>query len=155
MGLNIFILILYSLFIKLLVSLLFKIVFSILSIFSDKLNHASIYYGCLISRQKCFRYNHLDLNHLESQLKKTPSKIKKPQYSTLDNSLKVKAKLDNETTENVSRKKLKWLYKPIVELLGMDWNSNKDLDFVVYLHWGLNFIVLWTYLFYIAKCKIV
>ena len=29
---------------------------------------------------------------------KTPSKIKKPQYSTLDNSLKVKAKLDNETT---------------------------------------------------------
>ena len=64
-------------------------------------------------------------------------------------------KLDNETTENVSRKKLKWLYKPIVELLGMDWNSNKDLDFVVYLHWGLNFIVLWTYLFYIAKCKIV
>jgi len=64
-------------------------------------------------------------------------------------------KLDNETTENVSRKKLKWLYKPIVELLGMNWNSNKDLDFVVYLHWGLNFIVLWTYLFYIAKCKIV
>ena len=46
-------------------------------IFSDKLNHASINYGCLISRQKCFRYNHLDLNHLESQLKKTPSKIKK------------------------------------------------------------------------------
>ena len=64
-------------------------------------------------------------------------------------------KLDNETTENVSRKKLKWLYKPIVELLGMNWNSNKDLDFVVYLHLGLNFIVLWTYLFYIAKCKIV
>ena len=39
-------------------------------IFSDKLNHASINYGCLIYRQKCFRYNHLDLNHLESQLKK-------------------------------------------------------------------------------------
>ena len=46
-------------------------------IFSDKLNHASINYGCLISRQKCFRYNHLDLNHLESQLKKTPKKMKK------------------------------------------------------------------------------
>jgi len=64
-------------------------------------------------------------------------------------------KLDNETTENVSRKKLKWLYKPIVELLGMNWNSNKDLDFVVHLHWGLNFIVLWVYLFYIAKCEII
>ena len=33
-------------------------------IFSDKYNHASINYGCLISRQKCLRYNHLDLNHL-------------------------------------------------------------------------------------------
>ena len=46
-------------------------------IFSDKLNHASINYGCLISRQKCFRYNHLDLNHLENQLKKTPKKMRK------------------------------------------------------------------------------
>ena len=41
-------------------------------IFSDKLNHSSINYGCVLSRQKCFRYNHLDLNHLESQLKKIP-----------------------------------------------------------------------------------
>ena len=49
-------------------------------IFSDKLNHASINYGCLISRQKCFRYNHLDLNHLENQLKKTPKKNEKNNY---------------------------------------------------------------------------
>tara|TARA_Y100000361_G_C10872088_1_gene194709 strand:- start:52 stop:435 length:384 start_codon:yes stop_codon:yes gene_type:complete len=63
--------------------------------------------------------------------------------------------LDDTNNENISRKKLKWLYKPIVELLGMDWNSNKDLDFVVHLHWGLNFIVLWVYLFYIAKCEII
>ncbi len=41
-------------------------------IFSDKLNHASINYGCFLSRQDFFRYNHLDLNHLESQLKKIP-----------------------------------------------------------------------------------
>ena len=41
-------------------------------IFSDKLNHASINYGCLFSRQKCFRYEHLDLNHLEFLLKKVP-----------------------------------------------------------------------------------
>ena len=63
--------------------------------------------------------------------------------------------LDDTNNENISRKKLKWLYKPIVELLGMDWNSDKDLDFVVHLHWGLNFIVLWVYLFYIAKCEII
>ncbi len=41
-------------------------------IFSDKLNHASINYGCVLSRQKCFRYNHLDLDHLEFLLKKIP-----------------------------------------------------------------------------------
>ena len=64
-------------------------------------------------------------------------------------------KLDNNTTEAVSRKKLKWFYKPIVDLLGMDWNSDKDLDYVVYLHWGLNFLVMWFYLFYIAKCIII
>ncbi len=45
-------------------------------IFSDKFNHASINYGCLVSRQKCLRYNHLDLNHLESHLKKS-SKFQK------------------------------------------------------------------------------
>ncbi len=41
-------------------------------IFSDKLNHSSINHGCILSRQKCFRYNHLELNHLESFLKKVP-----------------------------------------------------------------------------------
>ena len=41
-------------------------------IFSDKLNHSSINHGCLLSRQKCFRYNHQELNHLESFLKKVP-----------------------------------------------------------------------------------
>ena len=46
-------------------------------IFSDKLNHASINYGCLLSKQKFFRYNHLDLNHLERLLRKTPKKSKK------------------------------------------------------------------------------
>ena len=46
-------------------------------IFSDKYNHASINYGCLISRQKCLRYNHLDLNHLERLLKKIKTNEKK------------------------------------------------------------------------------
>lgn len=46
-------------------------------IFSDKLNHASINYGCLLSKQKFFRYRHLDLNHLERLLRKTPKDSKK------------------------------------------------------------------------------
>jgi hypothetical protein len=67
----------------------------------------------------------------------------------------VATSLDETSTENISRKRLKWLYKPIVDLLGLDWNNNKDLDYVVYLHWGLNFIILWIYVFYIAKCNII
>ena len=35
------------------------------------MNHASINYGCYLTRQKIFRYNHLDLDHLDDLLKKT------------------------------------------------------------------------------------
>lgn len=46
-------------------------------IFSDKLNHASINYGCYITNQKIDRYFHLDLNNLEYLLKKSPKNIQK------------------------------------------------------------------------------
>lgn len=46
-------------------------------IFSDKLNHASINYGNLLTNQKIYRYNHLDLDHLESLLKKVDKKSNK------------------------------------------------------------------------------
>jgi hypothetical protein len=62
---------------------------------------------------------------------------------------------DEATTENISRKKLKWFYKPIMDILELNWESNKDLDYVVYLHWGFNFFILWIHLFYIAKCKVI
>ena len=39
-------------------------------LFSDRLNHSSINYGCVVSRQLIKRYNHLDYNHLESLIKK-------------------------------------------------------------------------------------
>ena len=46
-------------------------------IFSDKLNHASINYGCYLTRQNVSRFNHLDLNHLDYLLKKTNKKTSK------------------------------------------------------------------------------
>ncbi|MEN8136224.1 MAG: 8-amino-7-oxononanoate synthase [Thermodesulfobacteriota bacterium] len=39
-------------------------------IFSDRLNHASIYDGCRLSRAKLVRFHHNDLGHLEECLKK-------------------------------------------------------------------------------------
>jgi glycine C-acetyltransferase/8-amino-7-oxononanoate synthase len=43
-------------------------------IFSDRLNHASIYDGCLLSGAKLKRFNHNDLDHLEMLLKKERGK---------------------------------------------------------------------------------
>lgn len=37
-------------------------------IFSDKLNHASIVDGCILSRAKLVRYNHCDMNDLKQKL---------------------------------------------------------------------------------------
>lgn len=45
--------------------------------FSDKFNHSSINFGCHLTRQKVFRYNHLDLNHLENLLKKSSKLVPK------------------------------------------------------------------------------
>jgi len=46
-------------------------------VFSDRLNHASIVDGILLSRAEHVRYRHRDLNQLESQLKKTPENARK------------------------------------------------------------------------------
>jgi len=46
------------------------------AIFSDKLNHASIIDGIVLSRAKFFRFAHFDLNHLEHLLKEQRHKFK-------------------------------------------------------------------------------
>jgi len=45
-------------------------------IFSDRLNHASIVDGILLSGVRCFRFNHNDITHLESLLKKERRRFK-------------------------------------------------------------------------------
>ncbi len=41
-------------------------------VFCDKLNHASIYDGCMMSHAKFIRFNHNDLDDLEKQLSEAP-----------------------------------------------------------------------------------
>lgn len=45
-------------------------------IITDRLNHASIYDGCINSKAKILRYNHLDIEALEKLLKKYSSEYK-------------------------------------------------------------------------------
>ena len=46
------------------------------AIFSDKLNHASLNDGAILSHAKFYRFNHLNLTHLEGLLKKSKEKNK-------------------------------------------------------------------------------
>ncbi|TEU00273.1 MAG: aminotransferase class I/II-fold pyridoxal phosphate-dependent enzyme [Anaerolineales bacterium] len=46
-------------------------------VFSDKLNHASIVDGCLMSGSKFVRFRHNDMDDLEAQLKEAPFKAAK------------------------------------------------------------------------------
>lgn len=54
-----------------------------------------------------------------------------------------------ETESEFSEKYLKWLYKPIMELIGWKWKE--DIDKMVYLHWIVIFICLWYYAFFINQ----
>ena len=53
-----------------------------------------------------------------------------------------------ETTSPFSEKYLKWLYKPIMNIIGWEWN-NEGLDKMITLNWIINIILCWYYCFYI------
>jgi len=62
--------------------------------------------------------------------------------------------IEAETTSGFSEEYLEWLYRPIMKLIGWKWN-NKDLNKMVNLHWLVNFVLLWYFLFFKTNCKLV
>ena len=54
---------------------------------------------------------------------------------------------DSETDSEFSENNLKWLYEPIMKLIGWEWND-KGLDKMVNLHWIINILLIWGYTFF-------
>ena len=42
---------------------------------------------------------------------------------------------------------MKWLYKPIMVMIGLQWN-NDGINRMVHLHWIINYLLVWYYTFY-------
>ncbi len=44
------------------------------------------------------------------------------------------------------------IYKPLMKLFKLDWDSDKDLNFMLSIHWVINFVVTW-YVLSFKLCK--
>jgi len=49
-----------------------------------------------------------------------------------------------------SEKYFAWLYKPILMMFNKEWTS-ENINLAVMAHYAINLLLLWIYLFYIAK----
>lgn len=54
-----------------------------------------------------------------------------------------------------TRKRMGFIYKPIMKLFNLEWRKQEDLNKVVYCHIGINLIIMWYYLFFVIKCELV
>ena len=55
---------------------------------------------------------------------------------------------ETETTSSFSEKYLKWLYKPLMtHVFNLEWN-NDGIGKMVHVHWILNFILIWYFIFF-------
>jgi len=57
--------------------------------------------------------------------------------------------MDIEGESLFSRKYLRWLYEPIMKIIGWEW-TEENVSKMAVLHWIVNFILLWNYLFFVG-----
>jgi hypothetical protein len=61
----------------------------------------------------------------------------------------------DDDKDTFTRKRMGFIYKPIMKLFRLEWNNQKHLDLDVNIHLGINYIIMWFYLFFVLKCKLV
>ena len=59
---------------------------------------------------------------------------------------------NTSTNSPFTRENLGPLYKPIMSLFGLKWESEDDLDFIMSVHWVINYIITW-YILAFKLCK--
>ena len=62
--------------------------------------------------------------------------------------------VEAETDSGFSEEYLEWLYSPIMNIIGWSWD-NKGLNKMVNLHWLINFVLLWYFLFFKTNCRLI
>lgn len=56
---------------------------------------------------------------------------------------------ETNTTSAFSETYFKWLYEPLMKhVFNLEWN-NDGIGKMVHIHWSLNFILIWYYIFFI------
>ena len=48
---------------------------------------------------------------------------------------------------------MKWLYYPLLKLFGQEWTP-KNINYMVLIHFTINLVLLWAYLFFVGKGKL-
>tara|TARA_B110000305_G_C19406348_1_gene622969 strand:- start:632 stop:1006 length:375 start_codon:yes stop_codon:yes gene_type:complete len=61
----------------------------------------------------------------------------------------------DDDKDTFTRKRMGFIYNPIIRFFGLDWNNEEHLDIIVNIHLGINYIIMWYYLFFVIKCKLV
>lgn len=54
---------------------------------------------------------------------------------------------DATTSSGFSETNMKWLYLPIMNIIGLNWDDD-GISKMVSLHWILNITIVWYYIFY-------
>ena len=59
---------------------------------------------------------------------------------------------NTKTSHTFSEIYLKWLYKPIMDMVGWEWND-EGITNMIYVHWIIIYLCLWGFIFIYAPLR--